>query len=273
MNDLSRQSFDTPARRCSSRGAFTLIELLVVVSIIALLISILLPALHRARDEARRIVDATQLKQLITASVTYSVENKNYAPYRGIIDWTSWHWPHETYLSGISTASKNYNLNKSLFEPYLGIGLEPDASGNPDRQGDEIVFCNGGISEYRYPDYKGWPNYGYRYITYQYYVQPLFTDTARNNYWLHERNGVKYQPDLTNFSDIKAGRWPIWGCMTLSTQPGGGTWLSHDGIDSEQQPTGMNAAYFDGSAGWSPFNECEPYLKLGNSQQWYWPIP
>lgn len=60
-----------------SQHAFTLIELLVVVAIIALLISILLPSLNRARESAKATVCGTHLKQLGTSYQTYFAENKD----------------------------------------------------------------------------------------------------------------------------------------------------------------------------------------------------
>lgn len=58
------------------RPGFTLIEVLVVVAIIALLVSILLPSLSRAREMARRAVCATRLHNIGLAVHEYSHSNK-----------------------------------------------------------------------------------------------------------------------------------------------------------------------------------------------------
>jgi prepilin-type N-terminal cleavage/methylation domain-containing protein len=75
----------------SKRKGFTLVELLVVISIIALLMAILLPALARAREMGKRVVCLNQLKQFGVAWNMYCEDNKEKISNGNV--WFSWNWP------------------------------------------------------------------------------------------------------------------------------------------------------------------------------------
>ncbi|MFG0248422.1 MAG: prepilin-type N-terminal cleavage/methylation domain-containing protein [Phycisphaeraceae bacterium JB051] len=93
-----------------SRCGFTLIELLVVISIISLLISILLPALRSAREQARSTQCASTLRQMGYGEMAYAAD----------FDWFT-----AARMGPDNAAILNQNVWWHTLRPYLGDDRKP----------------------------------------------------------------------------------------------------------------------------------------------------
>jgi prepilin-type N-terminal cleavage/methylation domain-containing protein/prepilin-type processing-associated H-X9-DG protein len=107
-------------RKVPMRG-FTLVELLVVIAIIALLLSILMPSLGKARELARGIYCQANLKQSGLASNLYMIDNQDYLPTYGMVGTSVTSVMRGSYITGFldpyikRPEAKNWSSSKIIW--------------------------------------------------------------------------------------------------------------------------------------------------------------
>ena len=131
--------------RTRSRQAFTLVELLVVIGIIAIMISILMPALNRARDKARGVQCMSNMRQIYMACQMFAQDNKGHLPRpswagdsNAVVEFQNWN----TYIQNDANGGLvNYEFDAGLMRFVSGVEarknlfLCPGDNGEPMRYG------------------------------------------------------------------------------------------------------------------------------------------
>lgn len=141
------------------RKKFTLIELLIVIAIIAILASMLLPALNNARSMAKRTKCIGNLRQLGVAFANYISDSNSYFPPYYQDDYSLvWNWAHALNEDGYLPNNRVY------FCPVSETTMSYKCS-----------VINGEASCVRYPDLV----YPYLYIPYGYNYQGLGSNYAK----------------------------------------------------------------------------------------------
>jgi prepilin-type N-terminal cleavage/methylation domain-containing protein len=244
----------------NKRKAFTLIELLVVISIIALLVGILMPALGRARTQAQQVYCLSNLRGMTVAVQVYAQDFKGYLPHSGRA------LPYTIGMLDINEMLLKYQkLNRQILH-CPGDKLSPGAiswwkiksSGAPWSVTDHAPVFRAEIQ--KGSTLQANPDYSYYWNNKSFFLMDT-GDRSNTNWWVMKYwklDNIKYPSRLITVSHL-------W--LTESWIPGGGA----SSLVSPHLKNGHNAGFPDGHAAFVPWYSITPraeYMGVPNTDKW-----
>jgi prepilin-type N-terminal cleavage/methylation domain-containing protein len=249
--------------------AFTLIELLVVIAVIALLISLILPALAGARESARNVVDASDLRQMAVAVSVYAKDYKDYLPPgdapAGGGNTLVWIYDPPAGTGGISTWDV---LMNSYDVPATSFGCN-SFDWIKDRWNDIGLYVR------QLPGNSSNP---YTKMGWNYFANRTFRITYDQPGGSRVYKYARKQSDAEQASSDTLLTCANWNAMLPSPQASWRTFMPHDkrnhcklweaGTPASQwrAPDGINSARFDASVRFVPVGT----LKAAGQSDWYY---
>ena len=192
---------DPQSRRIA--GGFTLVELLVVIAVIGVLIALLLPAIGRSKEQARRTICRQNERQIVMAELMYARENEgNYLYYSTL-------YPQEI----VRVESRFQWDTRPRWETFIST---PD-----------VFYCPSNPNHH--PDWDGgWNNPGYMNpihyrvdVTYNFFVgmQPVHNTGAGNVVFPTPPFPYRFQPILHEADVIDGSATPALGDICGKENP------------------------------------------------------
>ena len=185
--------------KLSSGRLFTLIELLVVIVIIAILFSLLMPSLRRAKEKAKMVKCASNQRQISILTAKYTKDYQYWLPVAGYISSKGKHnlgygWPIELAPNQISI--NDFNLRGTIFECPSLLNSKHDPEWRIDGENmraamkkwqpwavDHVggIAWNGRLGYYDDPVYKPWKSSRNKIIDVVNPSDTILTSDSRNS--------------------------------------------------------------------------------------------
>lgn len=257
QRNFTPSDWGKPMKANRSRlGGFTLIELLVVIAVIAILMAILLPALQRAKGQAKKVICSSNLKQVATSMHMYGNDHDAKLPLNGAGNWL-WDVAYSTTDYIINTGGDKHTfycpsdptktadmLNLWQFSQNASPEAKPGDIAEPETNRHQQFRVTG---YFWMMDTQNGRNYHPEGLPEKKWVTTLNCEKpAQTELVLDATLSTGNNPETANFLEVAGGTWSRWQIYDRTNH-----------IRGSDKPAGGNIIFIDGHLQWRHFDEME----------------